>query len=81
MFFLRKNGTSIEEKKLLMKKELQLDDTITIHTLRHTFGSELVQKNITLPVIQSLMNHKKITTTMRYLHTNTQQLQNAIDML
>lgn len=65
----------------LMKKDLQLDDRITIHTLRHTFGSDLVQKNVTLPVIKALMNHKKITTTMKYTHLNTAQLSNAIGVL
>lgn len=65
----------------LMKKDLQLDDNITIHTLRHTFGSDLVQQNITLPVIQALMNHRKITTTMKYTHLNTAQLSNAINVL
>ena len=64
-----------------MKKELQLDDNITIHTLRHTFGSDLIHKNVSLPVIQTLMNHKKITTTMKYLHLDTQQLENAIKIL
>lgn len=65
----------------LMKKDLQLDKAITIHTLRHTFGSDLVQQNITLPVIQALMNHKKITTTMKYTHLNTSQLEDAINVL
>lgn len=65
----------------LMKKELCLDKVITIHTLRHTFGSELVHNNVTLPVIQTLMNHKQITTTMKYLHVNTEQLNTAINML
>ena len=65
----------------LMKKDLNLDKAITIHTLRHTFCSDLVNKNVTLPVIQALANHKKIQTTMRYLHCNTKQLENAINML
>ena len=65
----------------LMKKELNLDKDITIHTLRHTFCSDLVQKNVSLPVIQALANHKRLQTTMRYIHTDTNQLTNAINVL
>lgn len=64
-----------------MKKELNLDTNITIHTLRHTFGSDLVKKNVSLPVIQALMNHKKISTTMRYLHLSNKQLEDAVNVL
>lgn len=65
----------------LMKKDLQLDKAITIHTLRHTFCSDLLQKNVSLPIIRALANHKRIQTTMRYIHLNTTQLEDAINVL
>lgn len=64
-----------------MKKELNLDENITIHTLRHTFCSDLIQKGVVLPVIQALANHKKIQTTMRYLHLSNKQLEDAVSVL
>lgn len=64
-----------------MKKELKLDKRITIHTLRHTFCSRLIQKGIPIIVIQKLANHKSIKTTLRYAHLNTQQLKEAINIL
>ena len=64
-----------------MKQQLNLDAAITIHTLRHTFCSDLVQKGIAVPVIQKLANHKKITTTMRYTHLNDRLLEDAINIL
>lgn len=64
-----------------MKKELNLDENITIHTLRHTFCSDLIQKGIVLPVIQVLANHKKIQTTMRYAHLSNKQLEDAVSVL
>ena len=63
------------------KQELQLDDRITIHTLRHSFCSNLLEKGVPLPVVSTLANHKKITTTSRYIHTNINQLTSAIAML
>src|SRR5262249_49889161 len=41
---------------------------VTIHTLRHTFGSWLALKGIPLRRIQYLMGHNSITTTERYTH-------------
>lgn len=80
------NGFKIDYNKCyylfkLMKKELNLDKHITIHTLRHTFCSNLIQKGVPITTIQKLANHKKITTTMRYAHLSQEQLKNAIDIL
>lgn len=64
-----------------MKKELELDSDITLHTLRHTFCSRLVEKGISLPVIQKLMGHKKIETTMLYTHIKNEQMEQAVKAL
>lgn len=65
----------------LMKQALKLDEDITIHTLRHSFCSNLNKKQVPLPVIQKLANHKSISSTMRYTHTDEEQLTTAISML
>ena len=39
---------------------------VFIHTLRHTFASNLVERGIDIYVIQRLMNHKDIKQTTRY---------------
>lgn len=41
---------------------------IRFHDLRHTFGTILVDKNIPLPVIQSMLRHADRRTTERYTH-------------
>ena len=64
-----------------MKKELNLDTRITPHTLRHTFCTRLVERGITLPVIQKLANHKKMSTTQLYLHFADKMLEEAVDVL
>lgn len=53
----------------LFNKGLDVHDTknrVVIHTLRHTFASQLAIKGIPIFTIQTLMNHAKIEMTMRY---------------
>jgi hypothetical protein len=42
---------------------------VTIHTLRHTFGSLLALAGVPMRKIQALMGHKSITTTEGYSHS------------
>ena len=54
---------------------------ISWHILRHTFASQLAMKGVPLPVVQVLLGHASITTTMRYAHVAPSALRPAIDML
>jgi len=40
----------------------------TLHRLRHRYGTQLALAGVPLPIIQQLMGHAKIETTMRYVH-------------
>lgn len=54
------------------------EDVDPWHALRHTFGTELAGSNVPLPVVQRLMGHSDIRTTMRYVTTTAQQASAAI---
>jgi integrase/recombinase XerC len=51
------------------------------HDLRHTFATLLLEQGENLRVIQSLMNHKSLATTARYLHSRSQELVKAVNSL
>lgn len=49
-----------------------------IHILRHTFGRNMVKKQINLSVIKELLGHSNIQTTMIYAQTDEESMIDAI---
>lgn len=49
----------------------------TVHTLRHTFATHLIQSGADIRSVQELLGHKSILTTEIYTHLNIQHAQNV----
>ena len=61
-----------------------LEKRLSMHTLRHSFATHLLEQRVDIRVIQVLLGHKKLTTTARYAHVATQtlsQVQSPLDRL
>lgn len=68
----------------LFNQDLDKNDTknkVVPHTLRHTFGSQLVINGVDIYTVQKLMNHKNLSTTMRYAKLNDQVKKDGVNRL
>lgn len=62
------NPFTIREAFQKIKNNSNLDDSITFHTLRHSFATEYIKSGGNIWELKSLLGHSSINSTMIYLH-------------
>lgn len=54
---------------------------IKLHSLRHTFATDLVERGVNIAVIQDLLGHSDIRTTLEYAKVNVEVKRSAVQSL
>lgn len=84
--FLSRGGTRMTTDALAdvitaITKAAGLEDHVTSHVLRHTFGTELVRDGVDLVTVAELMGHASLETTRLYTRPSAADMQRAVDLL
>jgi len=58
-----------------------IDKRVSMHTLRHSFATHLLEQKVDIRVIQVLLGHKKLETTSLYAHVATEILREVVSPL
>jgi integrase/recombinase XerD len=59
----------------------QIDKRVSMHTLRHSFATHLLEQKVDIRVIQVLLGHKKLDTTALYAQVATDILREVVSPL
>ncbi len=62
-------------------KAAGLEDEVTSHRLRHTFGTELTRSGVDIVTVAELMGHASLETTRLYTRPSADDMQRAVDLL
>ncbi len=84
--FISREGTRLTSRSIqrMITKYINnstIEKNITPHKIRHTFGTTLAKKKVSIRVIQSLLGHESLATTQIYTHVLTEEIIEAVEAL
>jgi integrase/recombinase XerD len=59
----------------------KIDKRVSMHTLRHSFATHLLEQKVDIRLIQVMLGHKKLETTVVYTHVATEILREVVNPL
>jgi integrase/recombinase XerD len=74
-------GSNMQRRFGQLVKRVGLTKHCSLHTLRHSYATHLLEAGVDLLTLKTLLGHKTLETTTRYLHVNTQRLQQTPSLL
>jgi integrase/recombinase XerD len=69
--------TAVQGAMKKITRQLGFTKKVSIHTLRHSYATHLLEAGVSLKVIQKYMGHSSLATTMVYLHMTDSAEANA----
>ncbi|MDE6641395.1 MAG: site-specific integrase [Acetatifactor sp.] len=76
------NPRNLQRSLNRVLRQAQISKNVTLHTLRHTFGSTMLRHGVSIEVISKLMGHSNINITYtKYIHVIQEQKAKAMQMV
>jgi len=78
----RKTARNLQRSLSRLVKKAGIRHDVSLHTLRHTFGSVLIRRGVGVEVVSELMGHASITITYnKYIHAIKEEKFKAMHMI
>lgn len=73
--------TAVQGAMKRITKKIDFGKKVSIHTLRHSYATHLLEAGVSLKVIQKYMGHSSLATTLVYLHLTETAESNAREVI
>ena len=73
--------TSLQRVFMSAKQKVGIQKKVSMHSLRHSFATHLLEQGTDIHKVQRLLGHRSINTTMIYLHLKRENLMKVISPL
>jgi integrase/recombinase XerD len=75
------SGGNVQRRFGLALKQASLSKRCSMHTLRHSYATHLLEAGVDLVTLKALLGHTSLETTAHYLHLSTRRLQQTPSLL
>ena len=75
------NRAGVQGALIRAVKKAGITHKFSVHTLRHSYATHLLEAGINIRVLQRYMGHKSLETTMRYLHLTRKGQEDAYQII
>ena len=78
----RETARNLQRSLNNIQEKANLGQHVSLHTLRHSFGSALIRNGVNIAVVSNLMGHANISVTYnKYIHTIKEEESKAMNMV